>query len=57
VEEHTGADWTEVVSTVARYYAIPVSRLLTLMEDSGFDTHVVTEVQFYQPMLMGRRNG
>jgi len=55
VEEHTDASWTEVVRTVAPYYAIPVPRLLTLMGESGFEARVVNEVQFYQPMLMGRR--
>jgi SAM-dependent methyltransferase len=57
VEEHAHAGWTDVVRTVAPYYAISVSRLLTLMDDSGFDARVVTEVQFYQPMLMGRPHG
>ena len=57
VEEHTDAGWTEVVRTAAPYYAVPVPRLLTLMEDSGFEARVVTEVQFYQPMLMGRPHG
>jgi hypothetical protein len=55
IEEQADTGWGEVVRTVAQYYAIPLSRLLTLLEDSGFTARVVTEVQFYQPMLMGRR--
>ena len=55
VEEHDGTDWAEVVRTTAEYYAVPVARLLALMEESGFKSRVVTEVPFYQPMLMGRR--
>jgi SAM-dependent methyltransferase len=56
VEEYAGA-WTEVVRTSAQYYAVPVPRLLRLMEESGFDARVVTEVPFYQPMLIGRPTG
>jgi cyclopropane fatty-acyl-phospholipid synthase-like methyltransferase len=56
VEQHTHAGWNEVVRTVAPYYAISVPHLLTLMEDSGFEARV-TDVQFYQPVLMGRISG
>ena len=55
IEERDGADWTEVVRTTAQYYAIPIPHLLSLMEESGFRSRVVTEVAFYQPMLIGRR--
>jgi len=55
VEEQADAGWNEVVRTMSPYYAIPVSSLLTLMRDAGFDARLVTEVQFYQPVLMGCR--
>jgi SAM-dependent methyltransferase len=55
IEQHVGGGWTEVVRTVAPYYAIPVPRLLDLLEDSGFAARIVTEVGFYQPLLLGRK--
>lgn len=57
VHEHAGSEWTEVVRTSAQYYAIPVHRLLGLMDEAGFTSRVVTEVPFYQPMLIGRSAG
>lgn len=57
VEELHGASWTEVVRTSAEYYAVPVPRILALMEEAGFESRIVTEVPFYQPMLIGRRAG
>jgi hypothetical protein len=57
VEEYGGTTWTEVVRTSAPYYAISVPRLLGLMEEAGFDARIVTEVPFYQPMLIGKCAG
>jgi glycine/sarcosine N-methyltransferase len=56
VEEHDGSTWREIVRTTAQYYAIRISHLLALMEESGFNARVVTEVPFYQPMLIGGRS-
>lgn len=57
VEEYGDTSWTEVVRTSAQYYAVPVATLLGLMEEAGFASRIVTEVPFYQPMLIGRCAG
>jgi hypothetical protein len=57
VEEYRDTTWTEVVRTSAQYYAVPVPRLLGLMNEAGFDSRMVSEVPFYQPMLIGRCAG
>ncbi len=51
----TGA-WTELVRTSAAYYAVPLSRLLELMNEAGF-TSCGTRDGFYQPVLIGYRSG
>jgi hypothetical protein len=55
IEERDGSRWREVLRTTAEYYAIPLSRLLALMTEAGFAGSGVTDVPFFQPLLVGRR--
>jgi hypothetical protein len=54
VEERVEGRWTDLVRTDAQYYAIPIPRLLDLMDEAGFVSSRVEEVPFFQPVLRGR---
>jgi SAM-dependent methyltransferase len=54
VEEEEVGVWTEVVRASARYYAIPVARLLALCTASGFEAELERSVDFFQPLIHGR---
>lgn len=54
VERAQEQEWTEVVRTVAAYYAIPIPRLLELMRGVGFQSDRVDDPPFFQPVLRGR---
>lgn len=51
VEEQRQGAWSEVARTGAVYYAIPIHRLMALMEEAGFDASRVEEPQFFQPVI------
>ncbi len=55
IEERRGVEWAEVVRTDALYYAVPVRRLLELMEQAGFTGCRQSEVPFYQPVAVAGR--
>ena len=55
IEQQIHDQWFESTRTTMRYYAVALTRLLSLMEDAGF-THVRADsTQFYQPILIGHR--
>lgn len=54
IEENRQDAWAEIVRTVAAYYAIPLARLVELMGEAGLRASQVADVQFYQPVLLGR---
>jgi 2-polyprenyl-3-methyl-5-hydroxy-6-metoxy-1,4-benzoquinol methylase len=41
----------------ARYYAIPVAKLMSLLEDAGFSKVKREDGVFFQPVIVGRREG
>jgi SAM-dependent methyltransferase len=53
-EEFREGSWSPVIRTEAEYYAIPKPRLLSLMNDAGFESGDVKETSFFQPVLIGR---
>ena len=55
VEEHGDGGEREVVRTTATYYAVGLPRLLELMDAAGFEAGVADGVDFYQPILVGRK--
>lgn len=57
IEELVDNRWTDVVRTDARYYAIPIPRLLGLMEEAGLRSSRVDEGHFFQPVLSGLGGG
>lgn len=44
-----------ILRTTARYYAVPIPRLLQLLEMAGFEACQRLDGVFYQPVLVGRR--
>lgn len=55
IEESRNGGWTERVRTRSSYYAIPLARLVGLMELAGFGVERVdAEVDYFQPLLLGR---
>lgn len=54
VEREEGDRWTEVVRTVADYYAISIAGLLELMRSVGLESERVDDPPFFQPVLRGR---
>lgn len=57
VEERVEGRWTDLVRTDAEYYAIPIPRLLDLLDEAGFVSSRVEEVRFFQPVLRGHGRG
>jgi len=55
VDEEVGGETRERVRTTATYYAVEIPRLLQLMHEAGFSARIADEVDFYQPILTGRR--
>ena len=53
VEERVGGRWTDLVRADTEYYAIPIPRLLELMEEAGLVSSRVEEIPFFQPVLRG----
>jgi 2-polyprenyl-3-methyl-5-hydroxy-6-metoxy-1,4-benzoquinol methylase len=53
-EEFREGAWSPVLRSQAEYYAIPKPRLLSLMNEAGFEPGEVTETPFFQPVLVGR---
>ncbi len=51
VEEFVSETWTEVVRTVAEYYAVSLDRLLELMREAKLIADQVHDVPFFQPVL------
>ena len=56
VDERMGEVSTERVRTTSTYYAIEIPRLLELMTEAGFAAGVARDVDFYQPVLIGRKS-
>jgi SAM-dependent methyltransferase len=56
VDERMGEGSTERVRTTSTYYAIEIPRLLELMTEAGFSARVAGDVDFYQPVLIGRKS-
>lgn len=55
VEEQVDHGWEELLRTRASYYAIPLQRMIPLMEQAGFEVRRIDrEVDFFQPLLAGR---
>lgn len=54
VEQEEGGGWSEVIRTVAAYYAVPIPALLELMRGAGLKAERVDEPPFSQPVLRGR---
>jgi SAM-dependent methyltransferase len=54
VEEEGEERWREVVRASARYYAVPVPRLLDLFAEAGLVAEVEASVDFHQPLIRGR---
>jgi len=54
IEESRDGGWERVCQTHSTYYAIPIPRLLELMEAVGFVSCGRSEVPFFQPVLAGR---
>jgi SAM-dependent methyltransferase len=52
-EELRGSDWVRFNQTSSVYYAIPVSRILELMEGVGFVSCGLGDIPFFQPVLKG----
>ncbi len=48
-------DEPRVIRMTARYYAVPIRRLLGLLENAGFSECQRLDDVFYQPVLVGRR--
>jgi ubiquinone/menaquinone biosynthesis C-methylase UbiE len=56
IVEELGEDGgREVVRTTATYYAVGLPRLLELMDAAGFEAGVADGVDFFQPILVGRK--
>jgi hypothetical protein len=53
--EDTGAADCRTRVFRTRYYAIPISRLLTLMQEAGFERVRRIDAAYFQPMLVGTR--
>lgn len=51
IEEQREEAWIEVVQTEAKYYAIPILRLIALVEEAGFNASRVKGSQFFQPVV------
>jgi 2-polyprenyl-3-methyl-5-hydroxy-6-metoxy-1,4-benzoquinol methylase len=51
VEEFVSEQWTEVVRTVAEYYAVSLDHLLELMREAELIGDQVHDVPFFQPVL------
>lgn len=51
IEEQREGAWRQVTRTGAAYYAIPVHRLMALMEEAGFKASRVEDPQFFQPVI------
>jgi hypothetical protein len=51
IEEQHHGEWRQVTRTVAAYYAIPIYRLMALMEEAGFEASRVEDPQFFQPVI------
>ncbi len=47
----------ERLRTPATYYAVEIDRLLALLSEAGFEANVAEDVDFYQPILVGRKAG
>jgi len=54
-ERANGACTTRVMKT--RYYAVTIDRLTALMNDAGFVDVTRHDRAFFQPVLVGHRNG
>lgn len=52
-ESPDGSCQTEVV--LSRYYAVPIVRLVELMEEAGFSDVQRRDDVLFQPVLLGRR--
>lgn len=46
----------ERVRTTATYYAVEIPRLMELLREAGFSARIAEGVDFYQPILTGRRS-
>jgi SAM-dependent methyltransferase len=57
IAERVGDDWIERVRTDALYYAVPIYRIIELMCDAGLRDCSVSEIAFFQPVLVGRKAG
>lgn len=55
IMEDTGASECPTRIFRSRYYAVPVSRLLTLMREAGFEDVRRIDGTYYQPVLVGTR--
>ncbi len=55
IMEDTGAADCPTRVFRARYYAVPVSRLLTFMREAGFERVRRVDAAYYQPVLVGTR--
>jgi SAM-dependent methyltransferase len=54
IEELRDGHWFPVNEASSLYYAIPIPRLLQLMEEAGFEYCGLSDVPFFQPVLTGR---
>lgn len=54
VEESRAGGWETVLRARARYYAIPLPRLLGLCRRAGLRVDIVEDPPFYQPVIRGR---
>jgi len=55
IEAYDGTTWRDVVRTEAEYHAVTMAALLESMRDAGFESCAVSELPYFQPLLVGRR--
>ena len=53
IESLQKSGWRELIHSEAEYYAVPVSRVLELMDAAGLRSCQVKTVPFFQPVLQG----
>jgi SAM-dependent methyltransferase len=46
-----------VIASKARYYAVPITTLCSLLEEAGFTNVERIDDRFFQPVLVGRKTG
>jgi SAM-dependent methyltransferase len=56
VVEHRAGAPPLTLATTATYYAVPIARLMRLMEQAGFSDVCRVDGEFFQPILTGRKS-